>query len=77
MSGFANSKSNANEDWLISPSIDLTGKTDVKITFDHTINKGALANLQTNHTYGCRPMMEQVGSKCPSRPILTVPTGLS
>ena len=50
MSGFANSKSNANEDWLISPSIDLTGKTDVKITFDHTINKGALANLQTNHT---------------------------
>ncbi len=50
MSGFANSKSNANEDWLISPTINLTGKTTAALTFDHTINKGVVANMQTNHT---------------------------
>lgn len=50
MSGFANSKSNENEDWLISPSIDLTGKGSAKICFDHTINKGLPANKESNHT---------------------------
>jgi hypothetical protein len=50
MSGFANNISNANEDWLISPTIDLTDKTSAKINFDHTINKGLVANLMTNHT---------------------------
>jgi hypothetical protein len=50
MSGFANSVSNTNEDWLISPAIDLTGKTTAKINFDHTINKGLVANMITNHT---------------------------
>lgn len=50
MSGFANSVSNANEDWLISPSINLTGKTSAKLSFDYTINKGLVANMQTNHT---------------------------
>lgn len=49
-SGFANGISNANEDWLISPSIDLTGKTSAKLSFDYTINKGLVANLKTNHT---------------------------
>lgn len=49
MSGFT-TVSNANEDWLISPTINLTGKTSAKLTFDHTINKGLLANMQTNHT---------------------------
>lgn len=50
MSGFANSISNANEDLLISPSIDMTGITSAKLSFDHTINKGLVANMQTNHT---------------------------
>lgn len=49
-SGFANSVSNANEDWLISPTIDLSGKTSAKLSFDHTINKGLVANRMTNHT---------------------------
>ncbi|MFM2291167.1 MAG: hypothetical protein RIS29_980 [Bacteroidota bacterium] len=49
-SGFANSVSNANEDWLISPTVDLSGKTSAKLSFDHTINKGLLANKMTNHT---------------------------
>jgi hypothetical protein len=50
VSGFANSVSNANEDWLISPSIDMIGKTAAKLSFDHTINKGLVANMQANHT---------------------------
>jgi len=49
-SGFANGVSNANEDWLISPTINLTGKTSAKLSFDHAINKGIVANMQTNHT---------------------------
>ena len=49
MSGFV-TVSSANEDWLISPTINLTGKTSAKLSFDHTINKGLLANMLTNHT---------------------------
>ncbi|MGL5788212.1 MAG: DUF5689 domain-containing protein [Bacteroidales bacterium] len=50
MSGFADGASHANEDWLISPAIDLTGVTAATISFDHTINKGDVANMKTNHT---------------------------
>ncbi len=50
MSGYANGASNANEDWLISPAIDLTGVESAKISFEHAINKGKLENLKTNHT---------------------------
>lgn len=35
MSGFADGKSVENEDWLITPAIDLTGKTGAKLSFDH------------------------------------------
>jgi len=38
------------ESWLISPSFDLTGYTSIGMSFDHTINKGLLANLKTDHT---------------------------
>lgn len=50
MSGFAGGASHANEDWLISPALDLSGKSGVVITFEHAINKGNVANLKTNHT---------------------------
>ena len=50
MSGFANSASHANEDWLISPALDLSGKVSVSINFEHAINKGDVNNLTTNHT---------------------------
>lgn len=50
MSGYENSRSNANEDWLVSPALNLAGKDKVVLTFDHAINKGDLANLKTNHT---------------------------
>lgn len=39
-----------NEDWLISPEISLEGLQSSTISFDHTINKGAIGNLTSNHT---------------------------
>lgn len=50
MSGYADGSSHANEDWLISPALDLSGKSGVTITYEHAINKGDLNNLKTNHT---------------------------
>lgn len=50
MSGYASSASHQNEDWLISPAMNLSGLSSASVSFDHTINKGNLANLQTNHT---------------------------
>ncbi len=38
MSGFANSASNENEDWLISPAINLSGATDAILTFESAKN---------------------------------------
>ncbi len=35
MSGYADGGSNENEDWLITPQIDLTGSTDLSLTFDN------------------------------------------
>jgi hypothetical protein len=40
----------ANEDWLISPTINLTGKKNVFLRFDHTINYAVIANMTTEHT---------------------------
>lgn len=50
MSGYYSSASHQNEDWLISPAMDLSSALNASVSFDHTINKGLLANLQTNHT---------------------------
>ncbi len=49
MSGFSGSVNNVNEDWLISPAIDLTQYNNVSIMFSHTINKGVVANMAANH----------------------------
>ncbi|MFW9598639.1 MAG: choice-of-anchor J domain-containing protein [Paludibacter sp.] len=50
MTGYANSVNNANEDWLVSPEYDLTGVSSAALTFDHTINKGVVANMRTEQT---------------------------
>lgn len=50
MSGYASSANNANEDWLISPVIDLSDYNNVTLSFQHTINKGIVANMQTENT---------------------------
>lgn len=50
MTGFADNKSNANEDWLISPAFDLTSATSFTITFSHTINKGDVSKMKSEQT---------------------------
>jgi hypothetical protein len=78
MSGYANSRSNANEDWLISPAINLSAVSAAVVSFKHTINKGDVANLTTNHTLW---VSTNYTSGAPSTatwtqvPITTYPTG--
>lgn len=48
MSGFVSNQSNTNEDWLISPAINLSGKTDVTLSFDQAINFSD--DVAANHT---------------------------
>lgn len=50
MSGFSGGVNNANEDWLISPAIDLTAYNGVNLSFNHTINKGVVSNMPIYHT---------------------------
>ncbi|MGI6342645.1 MAG: DUF5689 domain-containing protein [Bacteroidales bacterium] len=50
MSGYQGGTNHQNEDWLISPSLDLSGASSIEISFDHAINKGNVANLESNHT---------------------------
>jgi hypothetical protein len=50
ISGFSAGASHQNEDWLISPAIDLTTAATGILRFSHAINKGDVANLTTNHT---------------------------
>lgn len=49
MSGFSGGNI-ANEDWLISPTIDLTTLSSAAMSFDHTINKGVVANMKSEQT---------------------------
>lgn len=41
ITGFVSSQNRANEDWLISPEINLAGKTNVVMTFDHALRYNA------------------------------------
>ena len=42
MTGYVSSQNRANEDWLISPQIDLTSKTSVALAFDHVFRYGGV-----------------------------------
>lgn len=50
VSGYVSNANLANEAWLISPANDLTGITGAELNFSHTMNKGNVSNLKTNHT---------------------------
>lgn len=41
ISGYASGSSTPNEDWLISPPVDLSGVRSATLIFEHNINKGA------------------------------------
>ncbi len=51
ISGFQNSVANPNEDWLISPALDLSGNSAASLSFEHAINYAATSNdIIQNHT---------------------------
>lgn len=51
VSGYANGRSFANEDWFISPALDLTGKTNITLTFEHARGPaGSIGIALTNYT---------------------------
>ncbi len=51
MSGYANNTSYANEDWLISPAIDLSASTSPVLVFDHTRGPASSINVGVNEGY--------------------------
>lgn len=51
MTGYATGVSYANEDWLISPAIDLAGKTTVKLTFEHARGPAGSINIGVSEGY--------------------------
>ncbi len=50
MSGYADGKTNENEDWFISPAIDLTGK-DAKLSFEHARGPASSMSIATEGHY--------------------------
>jgi endonuclease/exonuclease/phosphatase family metal-dependent hydrolase len=51
MSGYQNSAANPNEDWLVSPSLDLSGNKAASFSFEHAINYAVNStNVMQNHT---------------------------
>ena len=51
MSGFADNKSNANEDWFITPAVNLAGKTGAKLSFDHARGPAGSINVGIAEKY--------------------------
>jgi len=50
VTGYYSSISNTNEDWLISPSISLSGKTSATILFDHAVYFKSTSTPSTENT---------------------------
>ncbi len=49
MSGFAGGQNIQNEDWLISPAVDLSGKSSAVLTFDHARGPAGSMNIATSN----------------------------
>ena len=50
MSGYVSGTNYANEDWLVSPSINLENYNNIQLSFDHTINKGDVSKMLSENT---------------------------
>ena len=51
MTGYDNGTSYANEDWLISPAVNLSAATDPKVTFEHSRGPANSINVGVNEGY--------------------------
>ncbi len=51
ISGYSGGVSNINEDWLVSPALDLSGNSTVTLNFEHAVNyANSDTELEQNHT---------------------------
>ena len=51
ISGYAGGSNNSNEDWLISPSLNLSDKKSAILTFEHALNYSTQeGSIRNNHT---------------------------
>lgn len=51
MSGYANNTSYANEDWFISPAVDLSNSSNPMLTFEHARGPAGSINVGVNEGY--------------------------
>lgn len=76
ISGYATAVNNANEDWLISPSYDLTERSSATFSFNHALNFAAVeSDRLNNHTLWIST--NYVNGNMPSTALwtqLTIPT---
>jgi len=67
----------ANEDWLISPALDLSGKTSVNLTFDHARGPSASIAIGVSEGYYSVWVSNDYSTGAPSTATWTQLTGLT
>lgn len=76
MTGYLSGTSYANEDWLISPAIDLTGKTNAKLSFEHARGPAGSINVGVSEGYYTVWVSNNYNSGAPSTATWTEITGV-
>jgi len=76
MTGYDSGTSYANEDWLISPAFDLTGKTNVKLSFEHARGPAGSINIGVTEGYYTVWVSNNYSSGAPSTATWTEITGV-
>ncbi len=78
MSGFASGTNNANEDWFISPAIDLSSKKEASLAFQHTSGPASAIFVgKENDFYTVWVSNDYVDGAAPSSATWTQLTGLT
>lgn len=77
MTGYASGSSYANEDWFISPALDLTGKTNVKVMFEHARGPAGSITVGVTEGYYTVWVSNNYDSGAPSTATWTEITGVT
>lgn len=77
MTGYVQPTSYANEDWLISPALDLTGKTNAKLSFEHARGPAGSITVGVSEGYYTVWVSNNYNSGAPSTATWTEVTGVT
>lgn len=77
MTGYAVNTSYANEDWLISPAMDLSGKSNIKLSFDHARGPAGSINVGVTEGYYTVWVSNNYSAGAPSTATWTEITGVT